>query len=326
MSTATDAAIIKEKNQSGKDFSSAFEQSEDGLLGRRREQSESMREYFEKLVTLKRRLAITGVRNAYVLNMNPYPLKVNSVLLADEIVPACPLGQPWIVHTLNKVLFQQKDEKDGSLSPVEFLPVMLIRDYEEPYFKQGGVVVFEATGNPNKPLTPEQEIANNPALEEKIAEARTRMLKFASEKYQEAETFMHSPGRVGFREINDLHRALTGLLFSERMIPEKPKWFEPTKLESDLADPCPRCKAEPKKGATMCPSCGFIINPAEAFRLGDLDVEVDADKRALMRLSREQLQELNISQHIDENLEERDVRLAKEAKRKPVPKENTETK
>lgn len=316
MATATRDAAANQEWGGGASFGTSTDLPESDIaLGRRRGMDEKQREKMQKLQTLMTRLAITGVRTAYVINMNPYSLKVNGVLLDDTIVPACPLGQDHIIFPIAKPMIAWRDDKDGDETPVEFLPVMLVRDFEHLYYKKGGVVVFEASGNPKRPVPPEQEIAENPDLQEKIAAARSRMFNFASERYMAMETALRVPGSSAQRDVNDTDRALAALLLHNRLIPEAPKWFAPTKQEQDLVDPCARCKAEPKKGATMCAACGYILDPAQAFKLGDLDVTNEVDKRALMRLSRKQLDELNISQFIEENLEERDERLAKEAKK-----------
>lgn len=312
--TATKDAATVERETFAQTWGLSAENQSQPLREASRGESDKQRENMRKLLDLKRRLSLSGVRPAYILNMNPYQLHVNSVLLDHVKVPPCPLGQPYIVHALTEALFAWRDDKDGDETPVEFLPVMLIRDFEQAYWKSGGVVVFEASGNPRKPLSAEQEIAENPDLQEKIVAARERLFEYASSRYIAVTAALRTTGSSPARDVTDTDRALTGFLLKNKRITESPTWLAPTKKEQDLVEPCPRCKVEPKTGATMCPSCGFILDPAGAFKLGDISLDDEVGRRALQRLSRVKLRELNISQLIEENLDERDARLAEAAR------------
>ena len=84
----------------------------------------------------------------------------------------------------------------------------------------------------------------------------------------------------------------------------------PARLESQIAPACPACKSEPKLGALICPTCNYILDPRGAW--GTLIK--DPLDQCLQRLSRTDLEEMNISHLVAENNAEFLARLATEAK------------
>jgi hypothetical protein len=116
------------------------------------------------------------------------------------------------------------------------------------------------------------------------------------------------------RNINEIHRALVNLLLNEGEISpdDRPVWLERTRAEANLGVACQRCKADTKQDAYMCAACGFILDPRQAYELG----EISEEDPALRRLSRKELDELNLSEFVQENLEERKARVAKGGKAK----------
>jgi hypothetical protein len=118
----------------------------DNPLGRRRGVDEMTIRRMEKLISLEHRLQVTGVQPATILNMNPYPLRVNGVLLDDIIVPPCPKGRPYSMLVIRQHRISWRDEQDDNWTPVESVPIILAREFESTYYGQGGVVIFQGDG------------------------------------------------------------------------------------------------------------------------------------------------------------------------------------
>lgn len=258
----------------------------------------------DKLVTLDRRLRRQGIRPATILNMNPYMLHVNGVLHSDLDVAPCPKGRPYSMRVIRDYKYDWRDETDDNWSPVEFVPIVLADEFTEQYRAHGGVVVFEGDGERINPL----EV---PAIVEMMKEAEQAQIAFARIKVREANNEWNTPNRQGARNIDDIHRALAWLLH-DKTGQELPEWIEKIPGQMGLGDPCPRCKTVPKSGAYACPSCGFIIDPVQAYEMG----EITEDNPAMLRLSRAKLEELGVSELIEENLEERKARVKRDAEAK----------
>jgi hypothetical protein len=135
------------------------------------------------------------------------------------------------------------------------------------------------------------------------------LIAWAWKQKRDADSEWNSPNRVGARNINEIHRALVNLLLNEGEISpdDRPVWLERTRAEANLGVACQRCKADTKQDAYMCAACGFILDPRQAYELG----EISEEDPALRRLSRKELDELNLSEFVEENLEERKARVAK---------------
>jgi hypothetical protein len=274
----------------------------DNPLGRRRGVDEMTIRRMEKLISLEHRLQVTGVQPATILNMNPYPLRVNGVLLDDIIVPPCPKGRPYSMLVIRQHRISWRDEQDDNWTPVESVPIILAREFESTYYGQGGVVIFQGDGE-------RTHFLNDETIQQRIKDAKVRLIAWAWKQKRDADSEWNSPNRVGARNINEIHRALVNLLLNEGEISpdDRPVWLERTRAEANLGVACQRCKADTKQDAYMCAACGFILDPRQAYELG----EISEEDPALRRLSRKELDELNLSEFVQENLEERKARVAK---------------
>jgi hypothetical protein len=314
---AAEKAIADEQRRS---FSTAFSNvapdpsalTTDNPLGRRRGVDEMTIRRMEKLLSLEHRLKVTGVQPATILNMNPYPLRVNGVLLDDIVVPPCPKGRPYSLHVIREHRISWRDEQDDNWTPVESVPIILAREFESTYYSQGGVVIFQGDGE-------RANFLEDPTIKQRLNEAKVRLIAHAWKQKRDADGEWNSPNRIGARNINEIHRALVNLLLNEGEISpdDRPVWLERTRAEANLGAACQRCKADTKQDAMMCAACGFILDPRQAYELG----EIDEENPALMRLSRKVLDEMSLSEFVTENLEEKKARMSK-----GKPKEPKETK
>lgn len=277
-------------------------------LGRRRGIDEATVRRLDKLMALEARLKVMGVQPATVINMLPFELRVYHPLMYDIVCPAKPAGRPYSVTVIREHRIAWRDEGDDNYTPVEFVPIVLAREFEQQHYNQGGVVIYIGDGEKYPPAV---EAERNEELRSRIKDAQFRLIGFAREKKREADSEWNTPNRQGARNINETHRQCVALLFDLGEVSEKPPWMDLTKEEAGLGAKCPRCKVVTNQGAYMC-TCGFILDPREAFEQNEIDLE----NPALARLPRAVLEDMGISENVSETTEERRKRLDKEKKAK----------
>ena len=86
-----------------------------------------------------------------ILNMNPFPLKINGGVLFPEEIAACPVGSPYTTHVLREIRWQSKDngcDAEGrmQMEPMPYIPLMLaaeyIREFVQADYAFGGVCLL----------------------------------------------------------------------------------------------------------------------------------------------------------------------------------------
>lgn len=265
--------------------------------------SEMETRYLQDLYALEVRNHKMGVEPATILNMNPFPIVVHSPLFDGLIVPACPLDKPYTMLVIRSVRYQPKDT-EGQLTPVDFQPYMLASEFETQTQEYGGVVVFRGDGANIADLLKDKLVSGL------WAEAKKKHIDYAKRKKQEADSEWNTPSRSGARNITDINRNLTRILIREKLLVATPEWMDVTRDEAQIADACPHCLAEPKKGAHVCPNCGSILDAKKAWKERYI---TDPLNESLRKLSRADLEELNISHYIEETYSEMDARMSREA-------------
>jgi hypothetical protein len=267
--------------------------------------SEAQVKYFNRLIGAEQRLRLMGVVPTTVLNMNPYQLKLNSTLVGDIVIAPCPKGRPYSVTVLRQVRWSREDDSDGIGNPIPWVPIHYAREFEDTYYLNGGVVVYQGDGEKVDPAT---QAAKDPAIQRNMEAAKARLLAFAREKVREANNEFNTPNRVGARNINDIHRSLAALLHDETG-QELPVWIEKVPGQHGLGFKCKQCAAVPNSEAILCPNCGYVLDPRKAFEIGSIDIE----DVSLTRLERPELEAMGISELIEETVSERNERIRDEA-------------
>lgn len=259
---------------------------------------ETENNYFRDLLSLQNRKRVMGIEPATVLNMNPYPLMINSPLFHGLVVPACPYGQPFTSLVIDEPRYEVKQTSSGT-SPVDFDPYFLAREFDNQYSDAGGVVVLRGS------IKEHPEMVENETIKEMLVESRSRAIATARRLKQEADGEWNTPTK-GSRTITDTHRNAAHVLFHARLIKDLPPWISASRDPSTIVEKCPICFVEPAMGAIVCKECQYVLDPAAAFKRG----VIKEDSDALIRLTRKQLKELHLTQtHVPETLDERDARL-----------------
>lgn len=267
--------------------------------------SESALKYLTRVVGMDQRMKLQGIPPATILNMNPYPLRVNSTLMGDMVIDPCPPGKPYNIHVIRGYLVSREEGIEGDGHPIPWVPIVLAREFADTYYSNGGVVVYVGDG---KKDSPEEFAKKEPALARNIEEARAKMQAWMLDRVRKADSEWKTGG-VAIRNINNIDRACAAMLHDKGLIAEMPQWMEKTPGKHGLGVACPQCRSFPNSEALICPNCGFVLDPRKAFDTGLIEI----DNAALTRLERPVLVEMGISELIDQTVTERNADLRKKA-------------
>lgn len=287
--------------------------SKTATLGRRRGvEDEAVREYLGKMTSIELKLMQVGIQPATIINMNPYPLRVNGVLVDDIVVPACPSGRPYTWLVIRDVRYSRREEVECRDTPVDWHPIQLARDFNDHFYSRGGVVIYTGDADKEDPSVTSQKL---PELKRNMDEARERQLAFMRSRIEECNAAWNSPNSMEKKAITDLDRTFA-MVMADFTGEELPSWVNKTPGKFGLGEKCINCGSIPSTDAIMCPNCANVLKPREAYEKGFVDV----DNIALTRLSRSVLAEMGISELIDTTVEERNAKNVKLAAEKRTAK------
>lgn len=251
--------------------------------------------------SMENRHRATGIDPATILNFSPIPLIVNSPMteLRVRIKPAPAAGAGsdlFSFHTWHNPSIEVMQLGDNISQPWDYMPIQLAQAFMDEYREMGGVVMFKGI--------PDEETLARPDVVAMIAEARETMYVWMRTKVEEANAEWNSPNHQGAKNIVTLHRECALCLKEQGLIDNMPEWVTEARKLTDVAKKCPSCALLPAIGAVRC-ACGYILDPAKAYLIGDINEE-DA---SLERLTRLEVEELGISAYVSETRDERPQRL-----------------
>lgn len=207
-----------------------------------------------------------GWMPAMVINLNPWPIKVNGVL-HTEILPACEFGEKYSAVCIGTYQQDTRDRGDGNWTCHAFVPMQLAQDFIEEckITKWGGVFYYPGRMLPDDPHMP-QELKERVQKEWRAAEKK--QLSWARACFNLADRAYNQPNGDK-RIIGDLERKAALWLLSKGYIKEKdkPRWVDATNEEAALQVECPGCrkKADPQAIACGTGNCTYVFRPYEAY-------------------------------------------------------------
>jgi hypothetical protein len=228
-------------------------------------------------------------RPVTLLNLNPFPLKINGGMYFPDEVPAKKLGERYAVYVIRNTRWGHKDlgadaQNMMQVEPVPAIPRLLASEYMREYAQQegstGGVLCYEGDKDPKnikrgeKVRVPEVAFSESGELYvevkerdfhevlEKVVVKRNQSimkhLQYASAWYENDVQRMN---------VNDRHRDMARLALAEGLIEELPRWVLQANPEGQKkVEPCPSCMTTPKAGAIICINCNHIFDVLEAYR------------------------------------------------------------
>src|SRR5271156_2307858 len=96
-------------------------------------------------------------RPVTILNLNPFPLKINGGVFFPEEIAACPPGRPYTIHVIRDTRWGHKDlgcdaQNMMQMEPVPAIPLVLAAEYIREYVQQdggfGGVLCYVGDHDP----------------------------------------------------------------------------------------------------------------------------------------------------------------------------------
>lgn len=223
-----------------------------------------------------------------ILNLNPFPLKINGGVYFPDEVPGCMAGEPYAIHVIKKTRWGHRDlgcdsQNMMQMEPVPAIPLVLAAEYIREFVQQdggfGGVLCYVGEQHPSKIAAGTKvrvpEIAyNNGEFYVEVKERdfhqmlnSVRQTRNSSilRRLQSANSWYENDSQR--MNVNDIHRDMARLALHEGLIKELPRWvMQSTTIEEQQTPTCPSCASQPKAGATLCVNCGHIFDVVAAYR------------------------------------------------------------
>jgi hypothetical protein len=229
-------------------------------------------------------------RPVTILNLNPFPLKINGGVFFPEDVPACAPGQPYTVHVIRETRWGHKDlgcdaQNTMQMEPVPAIPMVLAAEYIREYVQQdggfGGVLCYigdEAPTSIKKGAmvrVPEVAYSDRGEFYVEVRERdfhqtldtlRKKRNQSILQRLQSANAWYENDSQR--MNVNDTHRDFARLALEEGLIPELPRWvLQANAVTSKQPDPCPGCMSVPRPGAVICANCrDYVFDVVGAYK------------------------------------------------------------
>ncbi len=228
-------------------------------------------------------------RPVTILNLNPFPLKINGGVFFPEEIAACQPGKPYTVHVIRETRWGHKDlgcdaQNMMQMEPVPGIPLMLAAEYIREYAQQdggfGGVLCYVGDHDPatikksgtirvpDVAYTDRGEFyveVHVRDFHEALGAVRQKRNASLLQRLQSANAWYENDSQR--MNVNDTHRDMARLAFEEGLIPELPRWvMQANMLMEKQPDPCPSCASIPKAGAILCINCHHIFDVVQAYK------------------------------------------------------------
>jgi len=224
-----------------------------------------------------------------ILNLNPFPLKINGGVFFPEEIAACPPGKLYTVHVIRETRWGHKDlgcdeQNMMQMEPVPAIPLVLAAEYIREYVQQdggfGGVLCYVGDHAPTSIKkggtirVPEVAYSDRGEFYVEVRERDFHETLNAIRKKRNTSILQRLQSANAWYEndsqrmnVNDTHRDLARLALDEGLIPELPRWvMQANTITEKLPEPCPSCMMIPKAGAILCVNCRHIFDVVEAYR------------------------------------------------------------
>ena len=212
-----------------------------------------------------------------ILNLNPFPLKINGGVYFPEEIAPCPPGKPYSVHVIRDTRWGHKDlgcdaQNMMQMEPVRAIPLVLVAENIREYVQQdggfGGVLCYVGDHDPASikkgGVIRVPEVAYSDTGEfyvgvrerdfhETLTAIRKKRNSSILQRLQSANAWYENDSQR--MNVNDTHRDLARLAVEEGLIPESPRWvMRPTPSPKSSPTHAPSRATTPKTGAILCPT------------------------------------------------------------------------
>lgn len=237
-----------------------------------------------------------------IVNLNPFPLKVEAGALVTAVVPARKPGEKFAYVTISEPRYafpfkgvlsaNNGTELVNDYDVLPVLPIQQAMDFYKSYMEttqdmsggvMGGVLIFQGEIDVLDKLKVKDFEVRVPYLEimedgtsfvatktAKLAdlwnEAANSLKVHCLAKIQQATSFQADPTQV--KNIVSDHRMYAKFAMQEGWITAPPSWLNFSPSPDSL---CKKCGTQLRPEAYMCGKCGKIYNVLEAYK--ECDVE-----------------------------------------------------
>lgn len=240
--------------------------------------------------TLEKQIKATGSdQPVTLLNLNPTTLQINGGMFHPEVIPACPLDQPYVVYVFRETRWGHKDSGVGldnvhRIDPFPEIPKRLAAEYMRQYQQEGdgygGVICYIGDHHPSTikkghmVTVPVVTFADGELVmdeqerdfHEMLAMVRGKRNQSLLRDVQQSNAWYENDEQR--KNVNDSHREKARMALREKLIPALPRWcLDDSSLTEKHADPCPVCRVVPLAGSIMCVNCNYILDVVETYRL-----------------------------------------------------------
>lgn len=245
-------------------------------------------QYEARYASLRNRLSKTGVQPASVLNFLPFHININAAMPSTRGgVRAPKTGERFAFRTWTEPDIQVMDRGELGKEPTDFHPIQIAEAFAFDY-PHGGVLVI-------------------PGAEKDFEKFEDLIKREESRAIQVMQDFIASGDRKWTQkvlvDIPEKHAAQR--LFELKIIQVLPVWVNQKRQLTDIPAACKRCGKTPENRHAVQCTCGYILDPKEAF---ERHVITEEDE-SLERLTRAEVVELGISDYVAETADERPARL-----------------
>ena len=218
-----------------------------------------------------------------ILNLNPFPLKINGGVFFPEEIAPCPPGKPYTIHVIRDTRWGHKDlgcdaQNMMQMEPVPAIPLVLAAEYIREYVQQdggfGGVLCYVGDHDPatmKKGATIRvPEVAYSDTRRVLRGGSRARLPRDADGHSQEAQHLHRAAAPVGQHLVRERLATHERQRYASRSGAAGSRGRAHPGITSlghagqhahrKAAGTVPQLRAIPKAGAILCVNCHHVFN------------------------------------------------------------------
>lgn len=272
-------------------------------------------QYQQRFSTMSRRLSHTTVVPATIINCLSVTLVVNSAMPdLRRRIPGCTPKDDFTAYCWEQQVVEAV-VSEGVRIPIDYVPRQMAEEFQREYSSPEGpigIMIFDGTIEQFLIAKEKDE-----DIARQFAATQDSAVDWMVAKYTEANNAWNTPNHQLAANISQVHRDCATRLKHMGRMPENvdPEWMDLRALTQTASKACPVCQTVPKARAIVCTtgSCNYVFDVAAAFK----ERLIDEYSPLLERLTRKQVEALNLSAFVAETSDELEARL-KAGRPKPL--------
>lgn len=258
-----------------------------------------------------------GVEPATLINMHPWEIRSTGPHLEGIVVPACPIGQPFLQYVHRDLRIDRAD-KGGRFAITPVWPIMLMRDVVRQHEQWGGLVAYmgETRLGENrkassadiiaallrdeqneekrqmlmklKAQAKDSRYATAGDIKEMMSSAEERQITYYRKRCSQVSGAYASDSKTAFRQITPADRLMARWLHQRGIFANLPQWVVEERPDDYKPMTCVKCGKDVetikvdgilKPKGFACKECGYILDGIRAYEAGEISDEHVSLKR-----------------------------------------------